>query len=451
MSLFNTLSTGASGMGASSTNLSVIGDNIANIGTTAYKSSTAGFADNFPNIVLTSFNGVSQVGSGARLSDVALDFGQGTITETTSAIDVAILGAGFFQLANGEQMYYTRDGSFHLDVDSYIVNAQGMRLQGYQSINGTLTSVTGDMVVTPTTSVQKATDTITLTATLSANADFATEPFAAIQAATPLDGTVNAPTFDTLTQAADYSNSVTVFDSLGLPHDLTLFYERTTAAPDTWTVTAVVDGGQVDTNGDGTPDGVTGHAYQIGTGTVQFDTNGVLIANSGITIAAGWTFPNSDPFAPTFEFGLDPAGQPTAGELTMNGTTSFVKSIAQNGYTAGQLDNILVGTDGSVVGNFTNGQQVIIGQVAVALFDSNEGLIRAGGNLFRSSSLSGDAALGVAGSGGRGTTNGYALEASNVELEDQFVAMIKAQRSYQANTGVIRTADEALQQLIQLV
>lgn len=450
MSLFNTLATGASGMGASSTNLSVIGDNIANIGTTGYKSSSATFADNFPNMV-SGLGGVAQIGTGAQLSNVALDFGQGALTQTSNAIDVAVLGQGFFQVANGSDLFYTRDGSFHLDADNYVVNSQGMRLQGYQAVDGTMTSTIGDLMVSSNGAPQKATETITMTATLSAEADFATEPFASARTATPLDGTANAPTMDTLSQAADYSTSVTVYDSLGLPHDVTMFYERTTAAPDTWTVTAVVDGGQVDTNGDGTPDGEPGHAFEIGTGTVQFDTTGALVANSGLTMAGGWTFPGADPFAPTFEVGLDPAGQPTAGELTMTGTTSFVKSISQDGYTAGALDNLRVEQDGTIVGIYTNGQELALGQVALATFDSNAGLDRVGGNLFRATSDSGDPALGVAGVGGRGTTSGYALEGSNVELEDQFVAMIQAQRSYQANTGVIRTADEALQQLIQLV
>jgi flagellar hook-basal body protein len=120
MSLFNMLSTGASGMGASSTNLSVIGDNIANIGTTAFKGSTATFGDNFPNVVQSSLNGIAQVGTGARLADVAMDFSQGSRNVTSSPIDVAILGQGFFQVASGDEMFYTRDGSFHLDVDNYV-------------------------------------------------------------------------------------------------------------------------------------------------------------------------------------------------------------------------------------------------------------------------------------------------------------------------------------------
>jgi flagellar hook protein FlgE len=285
---------------------------------------------------------------------------------------------------------------------------------------------------------------------LSADADNTTEPIDALRTATPFDGSAAAPTMDQLSDA-DFSTSVTVYDSLGLSHEVTMFYERDSTTPDTWNVYAVVDGGQVDTNGDGTPDGIPGHAFEIGAGTVSFDTQGNLVANSGITPVGGWTFPGSDPFAPTFEFGLDPAGQPTDGQLTMSGETSFAKSISQDGYAAGALDSLRVEQDGTVTGVYTNGEELALGQIALATFDANAGLSRVGGNLFRATSESGEPALGVAGVGGRGSTSGYALEGSNVELEDQFVRMIQAQRTYQANTGVIRTADEALQQLIQLV
>jgi flagellar hook protein FlgE len=450
MSLFNTLATGASGMGASSTSLSVIGDNIANIGTTGYKSSSATFADTWPNLV-SGLGGTAQIGTGATLNTVAVDFGQGALQSTTNAIDVAVLGQGFFQVASGSEMYYTRDGQFHLDADNYVVNSAGLRLQGYQAVDGTVTSTVGDLQVNGGGAPQKATETITLTATLSADADILGDPFEDIRAATPLDGSGAAPKMDTLSQAADFSTSVTVYDSLGLPHDVTLFYERDSLTPSQWNVTAVVDGGEVDTDGDGVPNGTPGAAFEIGAGTVEFDGSGNLVANSGITGAGGWTFSGADPFAPTFEFGLDPAGQTTPGSLTMNGTESFVKSVNQDGYAAGALDSLRVEADGTVTGVYTNGKELALGQIALATFDATAGLDRVGGNLFRATSDSGDPALGIAGVGGRGTTSGYSLEGSNVELEDQFVRMIQAQRSYQANTGVIRTADEALQQLIQLV
>lgn len=451
MSLFNALSTGASGLTSSSVSLSVIGDNIANLGTTGYKSSTAQFADNFPNMI-AGLGGLSQLGTGSRLGDVAIDFGQGNVAASNSAIDVAILGSGFFQVADGQENFYTRDGSFHLDAGSYLVNSGGLRLQGYQAINGVVTSTLGDLQVDPAGISQQATTAIDLTATLAADADITTgDPLAVMIAATPLDGTALAPTLDAVSQAADWSTSVTVYDSLGLPHDVTLFFERSSTSPDTWTVTAAVDGGEVDTDGDGVADGVPGSAFQIGTGTVQFDTNGNLIAASGMAPTAGWTFPGASVFAPTFNFGIDALGAPTPGGLTATGDESFVTTIAQDGYSAGTLDSLSVEADGTIRALYTNGQDQAMGQLALATFSSNAGLQRTGSNLYQATVASGDPALGEAGVGGRGSTSGFSLETSNVDLEDQFVAMIQAQRSYQANTGVIQAANQALQQLIQLV
>lgn len=459
MSLFNTLATGASGLGATSTNLSVIGDNIANLGTNGYKSSSANFADTFPNSV-NGLGGPARIGTGTTLGGIATDFGQGSLKSTTSAIDIAILGNGFFQVASGDQMYYTRDGSFHLDADGYVVNSAGLRLQGYEATDGTVSSTVGDLQVDTSGVPQQATQSVVLDATLSADSSTYIDPttglpdnnpLGTLRTAQPLDGTTAAPTMEQLSESADFSTSVTVYDSLGLPHDVTVFFERDSTSPDTWNTYAVIDGSQVDTNGDGIADGDAGYAYEIGSGSVQFDTDGNLVSSTGIPMNAGWTFPGADPFTATFDFGLDPAGNPSEGGLRTNGTSSYVSTVSQDGYSAGVLDSVSVAQDGTIYGRYTNGQEQALGQVALATFASNAGLDRVGGNLYTATDASGDPALGAAGVGGRGTTNGYSLESSNVELEDQFVNMIAAQRMYQANTGVIRTADEALQQLIQLV
>jgi flagellar hook protein FlgE len=135
----------------------------------------------------------------------------------------------------------------------------------------------------------------------------------------------------------------------------------------------------------------------------------------------------------------------------MNGTDSFLTTISQDGYADGTVQSLRLDQDGTLVGSYTNGQDQVVGQVAIATFPAMSGLDRVGGNLFRATEQSGAPALGAPGVGGRGTISGYSLEGSNVDMESEFVHMIQAQRSYQANTGVIRTADEALQQLIQLV
>ncbi len=452
MSLFNTLSTGASGLGSASMALGVIGDNIANIGTTGFKGATAQFADNFTQNVagLSSFG---QLGSGSRLGDVAIDYGQGSLAASNSSLDVAIVGQGFFQVADATgSPYYSRDGSFHLDPDSYLVNSGGLRLQGFQALNGVIASTVGDIQVDPAGLSQQETANIDLTANLDPSA-LADDALALLKLATPFDGTVAAPTLATVDAASDWATSVTVFDSLGVAHDVTLFFEKAAlpAPAGTWNVTAAVDGGEVDTNGDGAADGVPGSAFEIGTTTLTFDTNGDLLTNTGMTAPGGWTFPGASNFAPTFNFGLDAAGVPTPGRMTQASNASYLTAVAQDGYATGDLDSLVVDPDGTIRALYSNGEDQALGQLVLATFASNSGLERLGSNLYAASLASGDAALDAAGAGGRGTTSGFALESSNVDLEDQFVSMIQSQRSYQANTGVIQAANEALQGLIQLV
>jgi len=471
MSLFSTLNTGAAGMTASSTNMSVIGDNIANLGTTGFNGSATRFVDTFPNTV-AGLGGLQQIGTGVRVGEVATDFAQGTLNETTSAIDVAIVGNGFFQVRQNDEFYYTRDGSFHLDASNALVTSSGLRVQGYAAINGVIPpSVVGDIVVDPAGIPQQVTSTIQLDATLAADADIGLGTAAdnlvdVLRTATPFDGTATAPTILDVTQAGDFSTSVTIFDSLGLKHDVTVVFERDATAPDTWNYYAMVDGSEVDTTGDGINDGVAGNAFEIGTGTVQFDANGDLTNHSGMIVTApGWTFGGSAGFVTQgngvpggpYDLALNLGGDPNAlgftegGSIRMTGSESYVTAVSQDGFGAGVLEALRVDQDGIIFGQYTNGQEQALGQVAVATFQAESGLERLGSNLFQDDNLSGQASLGVAGTGGRGTITGFALESSNVELEEQFVNMIRTQRMYQANTGVIRTADEALQTLIQLV
>lgn len=443
MSLFGTLNTGASGMLASGTTISVIGDNIANVGTTGFKSTEARFADVFPNVVY-GLGGANTIGNGTRLAGITTDFGQGSATSTGSALDIAVMGNGFFEVADGANRYYSRDGGFHLDPNGFVVNAQGLRLQGYQALDGSITSAIGDLQVDPSGIPQQATTAISLDATLSAET-----PVNTAFAALTLDGTAAGATLAEAGAAADFSTSVTVFDSLGVSHDVTMMFERT--GPDTWSYHAVIDSGEVDAaTASFIPAG--GQALEIASGTLQFDGDGNLITHTGPTAsAATWNWTGADPYTFDAELGLDSTGASTPGSIRMAGSTSYTTTITQNGYGAGVLASLSVSGDGTIIGNYDNGKQQALGQVALATFASTSGLERLGNNLFRTSLQSGDAALGVAGAGGRGDTQGFSLEASNVDLEEQFVSMIKAQRVYQANTGVIRSVDEALQQLVQLI
>jgi len=452
MALFGTLSTGASGLGVSSDNMSVIGDNIANIGTIGFKGSRASFADMLPEYV-GGLGKVSTVGRGSTMMGVETMFGQGSLQNSGSAVHMAISGRGFFQVAQGQEQFYTRDGSFHVDAEDYLVTGMGMRVQGYQAIDGQLTSLVGDLQLDSGPIAQQATTQIELNATLSAD-----EPYEAADIelgdgawfGTPgLDGTSAGLSIEQMSAMADFSTSITVYDSLGVAHDVTVFFDRT--GENTYEWSAVVDGGQVDLGGG--PDPLnSGYALEIDSGELTFGTDGSLETfGPPRGPARPWNWPGADAFDFDLLVGEDEGGASVDGQITMPGGPSAVTTISQDGYGVGEMVSIQVDAEGILTAQYTNGQEQILGQVALALFPSDVGLGRIGGNLYRSTLHSGAAALGAASTGGRGSVSGYALERSNVELEDEFVNMIQSQRSYQANAGVIRTADESLQVLVNLV
>jgi flagellar hook protein FlgE len=239
-----------------------------------------------------------------------------------------------------------------------------------------------------------------------------------------------------------------VYDSLGVGHDVAVCFER--SSDGAWSWRALADASEV-LDVTGNPYSANaGEAFELASGTVSFDTDGNPVASSQIS-TSDWNFRGAASQAISFDFGVDALGVATAGSLRTSGNTSSVTSLVQDGRGAGELASVRVGPDGLVMGSYTNGEQQVLGQVAVATFEAEGGLVRMGGTLFASSISSGEPAVGVAGTGGRGSLAGNALERSNVELEEQFVNMITHQRSFQANAKVVSMADEALQVLVNLV
>ncbi|MFN7146845.1 MAG: flagellar hook protein FlgE [Myxococcota bacterium] len=446
MSLFSTLHVGASGLGVASTGLGVAGDNIANIGTTGYKQGRATFADFLPQNVF-GMSGVGQIGTGAATNRIATLFGQGTLESSDSALDMAISGGGFFVVGDGKQDFYTRNGEFFVDDQGYVVTGAGLRLQGYPGEDGAISPKLGDLRIADQVLPGKATSTLTLDAVLSAE----TEPGAEL-AAIDLHGTgTGASTLAEAGAAADFSTSVTVYDSLGVGHDVTVLFERTDAS--TWTWRAVADASEV-TDGTGTAFSTEdGYGFEVASGTLSFDTDGALagFTQTDTSASTPWSFAGASASALSFDFGLDAAGAATDGALTMAGSASAVTAVSQDGLSTGALSSVSVQSDGTIVGAYTNGEQLDLGRVALATFSAESGLVRAGGTLFAATADAGEPGIGVAGTGGRGAISGSALERSNVELEDQFVAMISHQRAYQANAKVVSAADESLQTLVQLL
>lgn len=448
MSLFGTLNTGATGLGASSLRLSVIGDNIANINTTGFKGMRASFGDLMANGV-GGRGGASQVGTGTGLNTTQTLFGQGTLQASGSALDVAINGQGFFAVRDGDQQMYTRDGSFYMDQDGYLVTGGGGRVQGYGANDGAVTGQIGDLQISTGTADPKATETVGMTASFSADMAQGTA-----LAGLTFDGTTSGTTLTDLQSAlgentddaTGFTTGTTIYDALGVPHKLTLAFERT--GENTWEYVAVMDGAEFSTSG-----------YEA-EGLVQ-------VASGTLTMADGELDPSNPPvmtndladlfpgttsvWEPAFDFGMDASGEETTGGLVKMEGDETTRSLTQDGYAPGELTALSIGDDGMIRGAYTNGEEIVLGQLALALVSSETGLERMGNGMYRATSASGEPTLDAAGNGPRGSVSGYALEGSNVELETQFVDMISSQRSYQASSRVISTANDILQELVNLV
>ncbi len=397
-----------SGLNAAASELSVTANNIANANTTGFKESRAQFADlfNSSSVGLADI----QVGGGARLAGVQQMFTQGNVNFTSNALDMAISGDGFFTLSNEGALSYTRDGSFSVDRNGFLVSKEGARIQGFApTVGGSFnTAALSDIQLSTSSSAPQATSLLTTTLNLPANA---AEPSAA-----PFDPT-DADSFN-------HSSAVTVFDSLGDSHTLTKFFVKTANANE-WEMQVALDGNVVG-----------------GATLVTFDSDGQLLtpANGDLTLPP-IALSNG---AADLEVDIDLDG------VTQYGDTYSVNSIRQDGYASGRLVGVEVNEEGIVQARFTNGQTTALGQLAMTRFSNPEGLQALGDTAWAETFDSGSAQRGVAGSSGFGGVQSGALEASNVDLTEQLVNMITAQRNFQANAQMITTADQVTQAALNI-
>jgi flagellar hook protein FlgE len=443
MSLFSNLRTSSSGLLVASTAMSVIGDNIANVNTIGFKRGHASFADSFP-VDVSYVHGPISIGTGAYIGKTTSEFSQGAIQISNNNLHLAISGNGFFTVEDDGSNYYTRNGEFYLDNDGYVVSPGGMRLQGYTAVEGAIQPSIGDVRVKLGDISSQASQNVTMTANLDADADYSTTPVASMS----LNGSTE--TVADVTAAADFSSSVVVYDTLGDRHEFTIAYEKT--GINTWSGYVMTDGGDVYDQSSGTTL-TEGSAFKVASIDLTFDTDGSLtnFAQTNTSATSPWNFVGADDMDFNFLFGLDDSGNEVDGDLSQLASSSTVTSIDQDGYSVGHLTSIQIQTDGTVRGVYDNGQDIIVGQVTVAIFDSTNGLERVGGNVYRATRIPGEPSFGVANQGGRGDIFGSSLEASNVDIEDEFVSMITAQRSYQANSRVLSATNELLRELVNLV
>jgi flagellar hook protein FlgE len=440
MSLVGALYVGASGLDASSTELSVVGDNIANSGTVGFKAARTVFADAMAQQLI---GASGQLGLGVTTLTVQKLFSQGGFTTTGLATDVAIQGNGMFVLRGNhggeEGTFYTRNGQFTIDKDGYLSNLEGLRVQGLQAdATGTVTSgLLGDLQVGNASAPAKATDSITIRGNLD-------------QTATPLTWDPASPK-----TTSNFTTSMTVYDSLGKAIQLDIYFakndETNTQAGDSgdWTYHVMTDGANLASDALGAP-ATAGTATEVATGTLRFDTQGRLISN--ITDLSGFNPKDSvNPQDLTFNFGTgtDDGGSGLDG-LTQYAATSAVSFVTQAGSSSGSLSSISIGQDGTITGGFTNGQTRTLGQLIIANFKAPDQLGRVGSTLYTEKPSSGPPTLGTPATADRGSVTAGTLEQSNVDISKEFIRMIAAQRNFQANSKTLTTADQLLAELMQL-
>lgn len=411
--MIGSLFAGISGLSANSTAMTVIGDNIANVNTTAFKSNRSSFA----NILSQSLGGSATdgIGRGVEFWGTSPSWSQGSIENTSNATDMAVNGKGFFMLEDESgSVFYSRAGEFTFNKEGYLVNPDGLYVKGYTvSVDAAGTVSLGNIE------------------NINVPGESTTPPQATTVSTVDINLDAGAAVNDT------YSSTQTIYDSLGNAIPLTLTFTKTAA--NAWTA-----------------------SVSVPTGTVTTPASDIAITNANLTFSGTGTLNNgTDPSITltnlvngaadiTINWDLFDSTGATNGDLTQYAAASTTNFNTQNGYAAGNLRSVSVDESGFVTGTYSNGKLTPLYQVVLADFPSYFGLSKLGNNLYAESRASGQAMPGVPLSGSLGSISPSAIEMSNVDLAQEFVKMITTQRAFQANSRVITTSDEVLQELINL-
>ena len=430
--MVSALFSGLSGIKTNQTSMDVIGNNIANINTPAFKAGRALFSDAFSSMLASGTSpsnrrgGLNplQVGHGVIVSAIDNLFTQGSPETTGKSTDLAIEGDGFFILRDGDDLHYTRDGSFDLDANGLLVDpATGFAVQGRMADSSgeipSSTPVTDIVIPMNTLFPAEATSNVAFTGNLDSTATIAD----------PATGT----------EAETYDNSVFVYDSLGNMHSVTLNFERT--ASNTWQWTASVDGNDTIAIWQGDPPAETA------TGALTFTSDGVVDTGGEAELRISGSGGAGNPLE-------DGASEMTI-NLDLSGLAQYARDFTpvpsyRDGYGACVLDNVNIDETGTIVGIFTNGATQTLGQILLSDFHNPSGLTKIGENLYNASMNSGPALVGTAGGSVKATIISGAIETSNVDLANEFTRMIIAQRGFEANSKLVTTSDSMLGDVINL-
>ncbi|MGO8758242.1 MAG: flagellar hook protein FlgE [Terracidiphilus sp.] len=405
-----------SGLAASSEDLSVISNNLANLNTDGYKDETLDFASVFNNVQGTSGNGDPiQTGNGVEVAGREANFSDGNYSSTGIDSNMAIDGNGLFVVQDSSGTYYTRDGDFTVNSSGELCTSSGQLVMGYPATDGVVSTSSalsainvnnvGEMPASATTTFQTTTN---------------------------LDS--SASVGDT------FSTSVTTYDSLGASHALTVTYTKTDT--NDWSYSVTIPSEDVG--------GTSGTTTEVAAGTMTFDSSGNLTSPTGTVTGISITGLADGASDMSLTWNLDGSG--TSPIITQEDSSSTTSAQSQNGYAAGTLTGYTVNSDGTVEGKFSNDQTQDLGQVAIASFANQEGLSQVGSNGdYQATAASGQAVIGVAGSGNNGTINDGEVEESNVNLSTEFANMIVAQQSYEASAKVLTTLDQVSQATLQAI
>ena len=477
MSLNSAMQTGVTGLTAFSTALTTISNNIANVNTTGYKTQETDFQDIVTGSTATAVANSGGVTAVERQTVTST----GTLTSTNSNLDLAVDGQGFFvvspnssQVSTSSSVLFTRDGSFSTDKSGYLVNSAGNYLEGWPvNADGTVTSDSSDLSKLEPINISNIGGTAEATTQVAVNANLdSTTPTTTYAEGTydPTSPTESMSVYDASATPAvgtkpDVEISIPVSDSQGGQQSLTMSLLKTGA--NTWSY-ELWSPNIADASGNTT---ATGGLGQVSTGTLVFNTDGTLNTSLSTSNDLTTTPPTSGAYnsdlvigasgstdTPRWSDALGVAGQSIAislgsstnSGLSQDASDSITNSVTSNGTAFGNLTKVTVGDDGMVTAVFDNGVTRNIAQVALATFVNANGLTAVSGNAYQVSRDSGTYSLRTPGSGGSGTISPSTLEASTVDLSQEFTALITTQRAYSASSKIITTADQMMQELLSI-
>ena len=404
-----------SGLKAAQSALQTISNNLSNISTTAFKDENVQFSDLFAQASATNGAGdPMQTGMGVKTSATVSDFTDGSVSSTGIASNMALSGNGFFVVKNAAgTQNYTRAGDFTTNKDGYLTTSSGELVMGYPSVNGVANTSAPlqPIQVNPGTAPAVATTNIQVSANLNSDA--------AVGDSGPV-------------------STLAVYDSLGATHQLTVSYTKTAA--NQWSYQVSIPTGDVTAGGTGTT--------VVGSGTLDFNTNGTLASQ---TIGAPINIPTFADGSTANQALSGPFGTAANPSITQTASANSTSATNQDGYPSGTMLGYSIGSDGTIEGTFSSGKTLALGQVAVATFANNQGLSAIGNNDFQATVASGNAVLGTAGTGGRGTITGSAVEQSNVDVATEFSKLIVAQQAYSASAKAVTTFHEVEQATMQML